>query len=159
MNYIGIDNGLDGGIVILNDQMKILYKCVMPVLGSSKREYDMITIANVLRKYPGAQVVLERAQPHFRDGKKQLFKTGHGFGIIQGILTALQLQYIIVAPKDWQKQVFKGLNTDDTKLASALFCQQKWPTEDWRRSDKATKLHDGMTDAACMAYYGINGNV
>jgi hypothetical protein len=154
MNYMGIDNGLNGGMVVLNSEMKVLDSIIMPVIGTKKKDFDILGIVEFLSKHKNANVILERAQPQFRDGRVQAFKTGHGFGMMQGILAALNMSYTIVAPKTWQKKVFVGLNTDDTKLSSILFCKQKWPTIDWRRSDRATNAHDGKTDAACMAYYG-----
>lgn len=157
-NYIvGIDPGLNGGIVVLDKNHIIVDKTIMPVLGTNKKEYDILSIKKFLYKYAEdiGLVILERSQPQFRDGKKQAFKTGFGYGVLQASLVGLDISYQIIAPKGWQKVVFDGLNTDDTKLASALFCQQKWPKEDWRRSERAKNMHDGMTDAACLAYYGV----
>lgn len=156
-NYIGLDPGVNGGIVVMNSDHQIIDKIVMPVMGGTKKDYDVQTLVKFLTTYnKNSFAILERAQPQFRDGRKQAFKTGFGFGVLEGVLTALKIPFQIVAPKSWQKKVFEGLNTDDTKVASILFCQRKWPDEDWRASQRCKKAHDGMTDAACMAYYGEN---
>jgi len=154
--FIGIDNGINGGIVVLDRRQSIIDKMVMPVLGKGKKEYDIQLILSFLNKYINSFVILEKAQPQFRDGRKQAFKTGYGYGVMQGVLTALKIPFQIEAPKTWQQFVFKGLNSDDTKIASILFCKRKWPREDWTSTQRSKKAHDGMTDAACMAYYGVN---
>jgi len=157
--YIGIDNGVNGGIVVLDNNQNIVAKHVMPVLGKSKKEYDIGPIYNILKKYSkDSFAMLEKAQPQFRDGRKQAFKTGFGYGVMQALLIALHIPHQIVAPKTWQKLVFKGLNSDNTKVASILFCKRKWPCEDWTPTKRSRKCHDGMTDGACMAYYGARVN-
>lgn len=155
---IGVDNGMKGGIVFLDSKANIVFKIPMPVIGTKKKEYN-VTHINALLEQKNKEYdcicFLEKAQPQYRDGSKQAFKTGFGYGVLQGLLISLKIPFQIIAPKVWQKKVFAGLNTDDTKLASALFCQRKWPEEDWKATPRCTTIHDGMTDAACLAYYGV----
>lgn len=151
---IGIDGGLNGGITVIDKDKNIIFKTVMPVIGTTQKEYDMISIYNILNQYKDYMVVLEKSQPHFRDGKKQAFKTGYGYGMLQGIITALEMSYVIVSPKEWQTVIFKGLKTKDTKTASVMYCKRRWPKEDWTATVRSVKEHDGMTDSACIAVYG-----
>ena len=154
---IGIDNGMKGGIVCLDGFEKIILNIPMPVIGSKKKEYHIKHIKDILGQLSQTHkciCFLEKAQPQGNNGPKQAFKTGFGYGVLQGILSTLEIPFQIVAPKVWQKKVFEGLNTDDKKLASALFCQRKWPKESWKATERCTTIHDGMTDAACIAYYG-----
>jgi hypothetical protein len=154
--YIGIDNGINGGIIVLDSKQNIISKHIMPVLGKTKKEYDINVIKYLLDRYnDNSLIILEKAQPQFRDGRKQAFKTGYGYGVLQGVLTALNISFQIVSPKIWQKKIFEGLQSDDTKTASIMFCKRKWPKEDWTATERSTKYHDGLTDAACMAYYGV----
>jgi len=154
--YIGIDNGLQGGIAVIDEKHEIIETLPMPTISYTKKEYDVKKIYDVLYRYrcENAFLILEKAQPQFRDGKKQAFKTGYGYGIMQGLITALSISFQIVSPKMWQKKVFEGLNQDNTKMASIMFCQRKWPKHNWKASERCKKMHDGMTDACCMAYYG-----
>ena len=157
--YIGIDNGVNGGIVVLDKDQNVISKHVMPVLGKSTKEYDINTIRHLLNRYnANSFAVLEKAQAQFRDGKKQAFKTGFGYGVMQALLIAENIPHQIIAPKIWQKKVFEGLPADDTKTASIMFCKRKWPNEDWTPTERSQKCHDGLTDAACMAYYGVQLN-
>ena len=56
------------------------------------------------------------------------------------------------------KDMFKGMNTKDKK-ASIKWCQRRYPKEEFRASERCTKLHDGLTDATCLAIYcyRVNG--
>ena len=157
MRYsIGIDNGLNGGIVVLDDRSRVVDKTPMPVIGTKQKDYDKNTIIQFLYYYKNSDVYLEKAQPYHRDGKKQSFKTGFGYGVIQGILTAMGLPFEVVGAKQWQRFVFNGVKKDDTKTASIMFCKNKWPEVDWTPTERSAKPHDGMTDAACIAYYGCH---
>lgn len=153
--YIGVDPGVNGGICVIDKNHNIIYKTTMPVVGTSKKEYDVFFIYKILSYYSNAIVFIEKAQPFYRDGKKQSFKTGFGYGVLQGVLAASNTSFQIVAPKVWQKTVFEGVQSHDTKKDSLLFCKRKWPNEDWTPTERSKKVHDGMTDAACIAYYGL----
>jgi len=153
--FIGLDPGIKGGITILDREQNIIDKMPMPIIGKSDKQYDIWEIYAFIARYKNSFAILEKAQPQFRDGSKQAFKTGYGYGVLQAILTGLQIPFQIIAPKVWQKKVFDGLHSDDTKAASILFCKRKWPSEDWTATERSRKPHDGMTDAACMAYYGV----
>ena len=74
--------------------------------------------------------------------------------MMQGILASLKLRYELVHPKTWQKLLFNGLAHDDTKDASGQMAQRLFPGVDWRATERCKKLHDGLTDAACLAVYG-----
>lgn len=158
MIYIGLDNGVNGGIVYLNKKLEIVSKHVMPVIGTTRKEYDLVKLAKLLNK-KNAKVFLEKAQPRYKDGSKQAFKTGYGYGAIQGMLIAMQIPHILISPKQWQKKVFEGLSSTDTKQASLMFCQRTWPKEDWTPTQRSQKAHNGLTDAACIAYYGVTNGL
>ena len=73
---------------------------------------------------------------------------------MEGMLAALEIPYMVVHSKTWQKKMFEGVAHTDTKQSSVLVAQRLFPGVKFVGSDKATKLHNGMTDAALMAYYG-----
>jgi hypothetical protein len=83
-----------------------------------------------------------------------MFSFGYGTGILEGILIAMRIPYRRVRPQEWMKEVLKGL--PKVEKASVLFCQRQWPGTDWRGTERSKKPHDGKTDSACMAYYGLN---
>jgi len=154
MIYIGIDNGLSGGIVAINEKQEVILLEVMPVIKGKKTEYDINQIYNILQNYSfeNCYVVLEKSHVRPISGKRACFMTGFGYGIIQGMLSALNISYEIVDPKVWQKELITGLG-NDTKTASIQFCKKKFPTVDLTPTERSVKPHDGLSDALCMAVY------
>ena len=154
MKYCGIDIGLDGGIVVINNG-KVIFNSIMPVVNSTKsrKQYDIARIVDILREQNPDFTYVEKPLLHPKSGKMSYQKSGFGFGIFQGILSALDLRYDIISPKRWQKNIFAGMNRKDTKQASILFAKRMAPKIDWRKSKRSEKYHDGKTDAFCIAEY------
>ena len=164
---IGIDNGLDGGVVTLNEIGSVEFSEVMPVIGASgkgKRAYDIPGMIRAVRGFaPDTErvVFLESAQAMPFQGVVSTFSTGFGFGIWQGILTSLGIPYHVVRPQKWQGVMFEGIDRTDTKRASATIAARLQPNVDWRASERNRIPHDGKTDAFCIAEYGrrsLNSN-
>lgn len=155
MNYIGIDNGLQGGIVVLNEKGNIVSTHFMPIIHLEKTEYDVFIIVKLLKDinktYPENKVFLEKAHVRPIQGIRAAFTTGYGLGMMQAILTSLNMGYEVVNPTVWMKTVFEGNYNKENKKYSTIFSQRKWPETDWRLGKN---IHDGITDAACIAYYG-----
>lgn len=157
MIVIGIDNGLDGGVVAIHGSGPLI-RLVTPTLGTGKRSFNLVAMADLLRVLSidsnDKMAFLERAQAMPGQGVTSMFSTGFGFGAWQGLLTALQIPFELVTPQKWQRDMFVGINRDDTKAASALVAQRLRPDTDWRASPRCRKPHDGLTDAFCIAEYG-----
>ncbi len=156
--YIGVDLGKAGAIVAIKNG-KIILKIIMPVINSTKtrKEYNLPEIANIFRKLKNDNknliVSLEKNLIHPVSGRLSVASTSFCAGIMQGILTALKIPYIIVSPKIWGKVIFIGMDHKDTKLASITYCSRLYPEEDFRATNRCTKIHDGITDALCLAKY------
>lgn len=161
--FVGIDNGLNGGIVVIDDAQVVLHKYIMPTIKlRGKKEFDVRTLVDIFVKLKGRYgkdiyVALEQAHVRPVSGKRACFTTGGGYYLIQGILTALGMSFEIVPPRKWQKELLSGLGTD-TKQASIMYCRQKWPQVDWTPTERSTKDHDGLTDAAGLAVFSFRRN-
>jgi len=160
MKYIGVDNGLDGGVVVIDETGRVLERSVTPVLdeGKGRRAYDVPGMVRILAPWsveegPPVKVFLERAQAMPKQGVSSTFSIGFGFGLWQGILTALRIPYEIVGPRQWQDGMFLGIDKSNTKRASALVASRLSPGTDWRATERSRVPHDGMTDAFCIAEY------
>ena len=154
MKILGIDNGLSGGLVML-DGRHVVEAEVMPVCASGKgNEYDLRIICEYLRAWTPDLVILEKAQAYPKQGGVSNFTTGMCYGIMRGILGGMQIPFDIVHPKTWQKVAFEGMAKTDTKAMSYQVCSRLWPSQDWRASERCKKPHDGLTDAAMLAEYG-----
>lgn len=155
--YIGIDNGLKGGISIINDKEEILDSIIMPITKDNKYAIksisDFIFQALIDFSIDGEEVkiVLETAYPRPVSGKRACFMTGYGYGIIKGIIGALDEEALEVSPSKWMKDL--GLSSK-YKKGSVEFCSKKYPKYDFRASKKCRVAHDGKTDSCCIAIWG-----
>src|SRR3990167_3546559 len=127
--YIGIDNGISGGVVALNEAGVVSYKILTPIISvkkgkGNKSEYSlpaMVEILEIVKNFTDVQIiVLERAQSMPLQGVSSMFSIGKGFGMWQGIIAALKMPFVIVQPRTWQKEIFRDLNHKDTKQASII---------------------------------------
>lgn len=160
MIYIGIDNGLAGGLAAYDTFDNSLEVCPMPIVGvktakGNKNEYDIQAIIRWFDRIPTHPImaVLEKAQAFPGQGVVSMFGIGRGFGIMEGILASRKWPYTIVSPKTWQKRIFEGIAHTDTKQASVLVAQRLFPNTSFLATERSKKLHDGMTDAALMAVF------
>jgi len=172
---IGIDPGYNGGIAFLGDATQVY---VMPTIQYTApprkgrkhdrivREYDEGVIVSLLGglgpNNAFAFIELSAAQSrfdvklkkHVPQGAVTNFNTGFGFGLLRGMLAAMQIPYQIVAPKVWQKAMFGGLASQDTKAMSTIVAGRLFPGVDLRKSDRCRVLHDGKCDALLIAEWG-----
>jgi len=166
--YIGVDPGKDGGIVGINDAGDIMFKTVMPTIGAS-REYDKQEIKRFFSYFPKAQthIGIEKPGIIFGIGKSSMASLSHCVGLLEGIVTGLGIAHTMVAPKEWQKDMWtnvkkvvkekttngKTRKTTDTKATSELAAINLYPEEDFRKSERAKNRHDGIVDAVLVANY------
>ncbi len=155
MRILGADNGLDGALALVEADSTVA-AFIMPVVvvKDSKRDYDVTAIVRLLRELKPDHVFIEKAQSMPGQGVASMFSTGRGYGLMCGIVAALEIPYTLVHPKTWQKVMFKDLPKSDTKAMSYIVCSRLWPKHSWRASPRCKKPHDGMTDAALIALYG-----
>lgn len=81
-------------------------------------------------------------------------------GILEGMLAGMGFAYTKVIPKERQKVMWQGVSpvyksgkSVDTKATSLLAAKRLFPNEDLRKSERASKPHDGIVDALLMAEY------
>ena len=155
----GIDNGLDGGIVVLNQQGEIVHQCIMPTVKLGKgRKIDVVKLSAILRGFDRLMVFVEQASKH-SPGVLALCSTWRSFGAIETVLELDCIAHEIVMPQEWQKQFWKRTKTPtgvkfDTKAAALVAVNRLWPAHDWTKSERAERAHDGIVDAALIAEYG-----
>ena len=154
---LGIDNGKDGGIVLINEDGNVVESLVMPVIEGVKREFDPSTIYHVLKtmteQFDSIRCVIEKVQAMPKQGSVSMMSIGYGHGLLIMALTALAIPFRLVGPKEWQREVFKHAGKGDTKQQSVKYARQTQPSVDWRRNERCKIDHDGKTDAYAMAQY------
>jgi hypothetical protein len=155
--FIGIDIGLGGAISVL-EKNSIIEIIPMPVIlvSASKREYNIQEIVNFLKKYKDAIVIVEKTQALPKIGAVQSHNLGKGFGIMAGILIALNMRHHIIHPKTWQLKLFRDCPGDNTKTKSILIAQRLFPSFRFVKTERSKKIDHNMCDAVLLAFYGQN---
>lgn len=156
--WMGIDVGKSGGIAIVDENNKLVFKCPMPLVAS--KELDVNAIADMIEDYDNiVHASVEKIHSMAHWGVKNNFVFGGQFYTIQAILSLMGIPQTLVQAKKWQKEMFTGITPVikdkklDTKKMSILACNQLFPKEDFTPTEKSTKIHDGMTDASLIALY------
>ena len=147
----GIDPGANGGIAFL-DKGKVVDLFIMPV---SDGELDLSKLRKILSDPRPKHVYLEHVHAIYGCGAGSTFKFGRIFGKTEATVGVLGIPYTLVYPKKWQSLCHGGLDRKmSAKERSLIAASNIFPGTDFRKSTRARKPHDGLVDAALIAYYG-----
>lgn len=162
MIYIGIDNGLTGGLVSLSDHPgEPIEMIAMPTRNKAKgNEVDAFAVWDWIHAWGGTActVILETPGKH-SPGAQALCSMWDSYGAIRGVLESRGIRHHRIAPQQWQKKMLPGCAKGDTKPAALARARQLWPGETWLATPRSTKPHEGMIDAALIAEYGRISNL
>lgn len=160
---VGIDNGLNGAIVALNQDAKLIGWWDTPTIklnkGKSKKQTfappSMAQIINLLIiNHAQTMVWLEVAMAMPKQGLSSTFQTGRGYGLWEGIVAGLGLRYDSIHPRTWTKETLRDVPQGDPKQRSMIKCQRIFPDIPLTRPSGSVLCMDGRSDAALIAYYG-----
>ena len=158
--YIGIDNGLTGGLVALSDHPgPPIEMIVMPTRGKTNgNEVDAKEVYFILSAISGGlsgriTVILETPGKH-SPGAQALSSMWDSYGAIRGVLESRGIRHHRITPQAWQKKMLPGCAKGDTKPAALAKARQLWPQENWLATPRSTVAHGGLIDAALIAEYG-----
>lgn len=165
--YLGIDPGKGGASGIVDANGGLVRVWDTPIIGKHFDVHDMVgklrseLSAALWDSRKGTELVetlhatptdtwrthcaLEQVGPHPKDGKKQAWNFGMGYGMWQGILAALGIPFELVLPRTWQKLVPNrtGKNPQEKKHSTVIAAKRRWPNidirlkKDWDRADGA----------------------
>ena len=165
MIIMGIDPGLTGGVVILNDQT-VIFKSPMPIIKSSKTVsgktktktlLDPVGLRELFLEWSGMvdMVMLEKVHAMPKQGISSTFTFGRVFGTLEGMLTALEYPVTMVSPQTWTKELHRGCERSlKPKDKSRLVLGRLFPGLDLTPTERSKMPHEGMLDALLLAEYG-----
>jgi hypothetical protein len=154
--YIGIDNGLDGGLVALSDhQGPPIGMIAMPVMSKAKgREVDARGVADWIFGFDCKSMTVTLETPgKFSKGVLSICSMWDSYGVIRAILETRGIRHHRIAPSVWQSKMLIGCAKGGTKPAALAVARRLWPDESWTKSERCKKPHDGIIDAAIIAEY------
>ena len=152
--FCGVDPGMSGGLALITPIN--IHVIPMPIAGN---ELDVKTIMWFLSVDLG-RLITDEERPlvcieavHSLPGNsgRSMFKFGFDTGMLHGIVRAMGLQLITVAPQTWKKAILQG--TDKSKQAAIDYCMRKYPQVNLMPTERSRKPSDGMADALCIAEY------
>lgn len=151
---IGIDPGKTGGLALIEDETVM---SVMP-MPETARELAR-TLADWRDEARDNSILLmtyvEKAQAMPKNGSVSMFNYGQHMGEIIGILTTLEMSFILVPPATWSKKMHAGVTASpDTKKRSRIAVERLYPDLKLLATERSKKPHEGMVDAVLIAAYG-----
>jgi crossover junction endodeoxyribonuclease RuvC len=146
---LGIDPGQSGALAFLYSDGTLEF-CDMPVAASG---VDAVGLRDILQSYNIRFAVVEKQQAMPKQGVASTFKTGRGYGILLGILTALFIPFEEATPATWRKGAGITVKAKDPKGSTYEWAAARWPGQDFKRTPRCKKWHDGRVDAAGIAAY------
>lgn len=157
MRVIGIDPGLSGSLAMIDSDGLLLEIEDMPTIAAgTKRHLDRGRLVELLddwvfqwEPHGKARVVLERAGTRPGQSAQSGLKTGIGYGVILGVLSALRIPFEDVTPQAWQKALLGTLKKGESKGRARIFAQQHFP-----HADLGKRKTEDRSDSLCLAVFG-----
>ena len=149
MIHMAFDPGAKGGIAIQYNCDKGTVVLPMPLSGKSVNLRSLMSYV----KNAEVTVYIERVHSMPKQGVASTFKFGMNYGKIIGMCQAMGWRYHFVTPQKWKAYVLAGTKRD--KDAAITTAKQLFPDINLVPEGKR-KEHDGIADALCILYYGMN---
>lgn len=150
---LSIDPGNSGGLAFMGTRgARLLSLHSMPLRetessGRSRWMMDGALIAQLIRANSPVCAVVERVSSRPGQGVAGMFAFGRGFGVIEGVLEALDVPIAYVAPVVWKRH--HGLLKQDKK-ASLELARKLYPD-----AELHLVKHEGRAEAILIGLYKI----
>lgn len=145
---LGFDPGATGGIALLDAAGKLLAVDDLPYIDGA---VSAPLLADLLRDHllrcPGAAAWVEQAQSMPGGGVAGMFRYGTGYGVILGVLGALEIPTHHIRPAVWKRAAGLGRDKGDSRRRAI----ELWPSH---ASSFARVRDDGRAEAALIARHG-----
>ena len=149
MIKIGIDPGVSGAIAFLNDDsLEGVFDMPVMALSGKKQQVNAPKLAEIIGTgSPRAnEAYVEQVHSMPGQGVSGMFNFGVSYGVIQGVLAALQIPMVLVSPAVWKRRA--GL-TGKPKDAARTLAQQLYPA-----APLGQKKDVGRADSILIARFG-----
>jgi crossover junction endodeoxyribonuclease RuvC len=141
---LGIDPGISGAWAMLTAAGELLRVADIPVANNMVAG---AVLAGELTGYNFSYAVIERVGAMPGQGVSSMFRFGMATGIVTGVLAALGISILHVAPTVWKKH----FNLSADKEASRMRAIEQWPKH---AASFARKMDHGRAEAALIALWG-----
>ena len=165
---VGIDPGAKGGICFLhNNETTEVQLMAMPVVEvvenkKKKQKLDIARVQHLLNILKGtdAHIFMEKlwaSNPQKgtarSSGITSTWSQAMMYGELHALLVVSGVPFTLVPAVTWKNKILKGFGDMSFKGCSIARCKQLFPGINLVRPGCRTD-HDGMAEAALIAYYG-----
>jgi len=84
-----------------------------------------------------------------------MFNYGEGYGTLKGVIQTLGIPLRLVPPREWTKELHKGVTGGKAKEKSKEAAGLLFPKEDFLRSPRCKKPDEGLMDAVLITEFGV----
>lgn len=161
MYFLGIDPGQEGALVLIDSKRQVLLFKKMPIItiksnNKTTKHYDILNLVAFFKiikeQYADTHIYIEQIGAAPEQGVTSMFTMGMGFGLILGIIGAMEIPHTRVRPNIWKGKLMAGLPKE--KLASCVAASRLFPKSvDMLRTTKG-KLDHNIADALLIAEWG-----
>lgn len=149
--FIGIDPGLEGGVVVLRKNGAKPFFTKMPTNGkrhphAGHRAVDVIELLSFLSDFPPSGSLATVERQFVLPNQAGVETTLANYGRILSVLEMMRMPYVVVHPKQWQADLFGKSKYDKIKDGYIFCLKHNLPVGDRR-------VHEGIVDASCIAFY------
>ena len=145
---IGIDPGKSGAIAFINkENLKGSFvhdysaeADMRDLLLEQKENIDIAVIERLTTLFPNPKQVFTH---------KTNFVLGENFGFWKGMLVALAIPFVEIAPRDWKKGLVKAKGSAEQKIEAVRIANQLFP------EINIPKTKHGRADALLIAYSAL----
>jgi hypothetical protein len=152
-NYLGVDNGISGGLTFLGSLGSVIASTAMPV--QVTRKGSEINVMKVIEWVRGnhimqgdTTVVIE--EPGGAKSYKAATSMNASFHSLRALFELGEYKIVRITPNQWQKPFLKA-GKGDTKKVAVQLAKSLWPLEKWLETPACRVPHLGMVDSALMA--------
>lgn len=158
MNYIGIDNGISGGIAMVRQDGSLRCFCGMKVQKTRKgNEVDVASTQAILEHWIASceqddhvTVVIE--EPGGSKSAKAATSMAGAFHAMRALVELMSLRCLRITPQAWQKKML-NCKAGETKAVALQLAKSLWPAIDFKRTPACRTPDMGLVDAALIAEY------
>jgi len=155
--YIGIDNGISGGIAILHGTR--LFTTAMFLQGKGKgEEINPVAVCDWINSTlsanaPACRVFAVLEKPGGSKSAVAASSMGDSYGALRTLLALTGIRHERITPQRWQAKMLPNCEKGQTKSFALAVAKGLWPSESWLDTPKCRVPHTGMVDAALIAEY------
>ena len=156
MIFLGIDPGRKGGLVAVDSRGRCLSALRMPLTRGSKGDIDWPAVRSWLDRLPAFAAVVEEASIRPKESGRSGLTIGRNWGRLAEAVESRAEAAAVLTPQQWRGECSlprRPAKDSDKRKDDAIRLADTVPGLDMRTgiSGRATKPHDGLADAACMA--------